>query len=54
MPQKSIQTRLISIVSKPTKVVIVVVVVVIVFVVFVKKKFGPKKSRPKILAPEKF
>ena len=37
VPQKSIQTRLISIVSKPTKVVIVVVVVVIVFVVFPKK-----------------
>ena len=42
MPQKSIQTRLISIVSKPTKIVIVVAVVVIVFVVFPKKSKGKK------------
>ena len=38
-------TRLISIVSKPIKVVVVVVVIVVV--VFVKKKLGPKKFCPK-------
>ena len=42
MPHSEIQveTRLISIVSKP---IIIVVVVVAIDVVFVKKKLGPKK-----------
>ena len=54
-----IQTRLISIVSKPIKVVVVVVVVVILVVCFFcQEKLGPKKilskrnscpKRPKIL-----
>ena len=40
-----VEPRLISNVSKPIKVLAVVLVIVVV--VFVKKKFGPRKSRPK-------
>ena len=44
-------TRLISIVSKPIKVVVVVVAIVVVF--FCQKKLGPKDCDPKTIHAHK-
>ena len=47
--QNEVQTRLISIVSKPIKVVVVVIAVVVI----VKKKLGQKIVDPKIIQVQK-